>query len=175
MPVPRAVPIVYTDAQNLSVICEVYYIGAKLTVVLVADSARFFKQFGWIARYQFVRLGQRSGQASGPKRTVILGPEVRRKGCPKRTHFGATLGTTLGTSISIAFSIFEEPETGRNAWDNARDRRKLCSERRITTLIWVSQSDTRFTIVTLVAVVVEPSASFLTRVDVAAIFEGSMT
>ena len=49
------------------------------------------------------------------------------------------------------------------------------SERRITTLIWVSQSDTRFTIVTLVAVVVEPSASFFTRVDVAAIFEGSMT
>ena len=42
------------------------------------------------------------------------------------------------------------------------------SERRITTLIWVSQSDTRFTIVILVAVVVEPSASFLARVVVAA-------
>ena len=51
----------------------------------------------------------------------------------------------------------------------------ILSERRITTLIWVSQSDTRFTIVTLVAVVVEPSDSFLTRVDVATIFEGSMT
>ena len=40
------------------------------------------------------------------------------------------------------------------------------SERRITTLIWVSQSDTRFTIVTLVVVVVVSSASFLSRVSV---------
>ena len=40
------------------------------------------------------------------------------------------------------------------------------SERRITTLIWVSQSDTRFTIVTLVVVVVVRSASFLSRVSV---------
>ena len=49
------------------------------------------------------------------------------------------------------------------------------SERCITTLIGVSQSDTRFTIVTLVAIVMEPSVSFLLHVDVAAIFEGSLT
>ena len=113
-PGPRSSPVssffVFSDVRNLSVICEVYYVAAKLTVVLVADSARFFKQFGWIARYQFVRLGQRSGQASGPKRTVILGPEVRRKGCPKRTHFGATLGTTLGTSISLLFQYLRNPK-----------------------------------------------------------------
>ena len=40
------------------------------------------------------------------------------------------------------------------------------SERRVTTMVWVSQSDTRFTIAILVAVVMVPSASFLSRVGV---------
>ena len=39
-------------------------------------------------------------------------------------------------------------------------------DRRVTTAICVSPSDTRFTIVILVAVVVVPSASFLSRVSV---------
>ena len=45
----------------------------------------------------------------------------------------------------------------------------ICSDRRITTASWASQRDSRFTIVILVAVVVVPSASLLSRVSVEAV------
>ena len=86
------------------------------------------------------------------------------KTCSWSLYYRRALSVSLGLRlICDTQRVSLQVLRGVTSW-HFRFCEVIRSERRITTLIWVSQSDTRFTIVTLVAVVVVRFASFLSRV-----------